>query len=323
MARFLRFNLETLDRLDHLEFLDVYFNDTGMKVLKFGGTSVGSVESLRNVKNIVQGQTQPVIVVMSALGGVTNQLIEMTRLAQEGSDAYSPILEQVADRHRRVIEGVVPAPLQPQCNTIVEQFIENLRSFYGTLALNRDMPAQEQQLLADAIVCHGEVMSSAIVSCMIEGAVPHFSPNFIKTCTCDGKHQLEANLTRKLIRLEWQEGVEGVHVVQGFIAGDVEAQVKTNLGRGGSDFTAALIAAALQAECLEIWTDVDGFYDKDPRKYQDAQLIPQMTYTEAQRLCDAGAKVIYPPTLRPVADLGIPVWVKNTFNPTAPGTVIS
>lgn len=267
-------------------------------------------------------QTQPVIVVVSALGGVTNQLIEMTRLAQDGSDAYLPILEQVAERHRQVIAGVVPEQLQAQCNAIVAQFIENLHSFYGTLALNHDMAPQERQLLADAIVCHGEVMSSAIVSCMIEGAVPHFSPNFIKTRTVDGTHQLEAELTRQLIQDEWGKGIDGVHVAQGFIAGDVEAEVKTNLGRGGSDFTAALIAAALHAECLEIWTDVDGFYDKDPRKHEDARLLPQMTYRQAQELCDAGAKVIYPPTLRPVAELGIPVWVKNTFNPTAPGTVI-
>lgn len=293
-----------------------------MKVLKFGGTSVGSVESLRNVKDIVQGQTQPVIVVVSALGGVTNQLIEMSRLAREGSDAYLPILGQVAERHCQVITGVVPEQLQAQCNAIVAQFIENLRSFYGTLAINRGMAPQEQQLLADAIVCHGEVMSSAIVSCMIEGAVPHFSPNFIKTRTIEGVYQLEADLTRRLIQDEWRDGVEGVHVVQGFIAGDVDAEVKTNLGRGGSDFTAALIAAALHAECLEIWTDVDGFYDKDPRKHEDARLLPEMTYQQAQELCDAGAKVIYPPTLRPVADLGIPVWVKNTFNPTSPGTII-
>ena len=284
---------------------------------------MGSVESLRNVKDIVLSQTQPVIVVVSALGGVTNQLIEMTRLAQEGSDSYLPILGQVAERHRQVITGVVPEQLQAQCNAIVAQFIENLRSFYGTLAINHDMAPQEQQLLADAIVCHGEVMSSAIVSCMIEGAVPHFSPNFIKTRTVEGVHQLEVDLTRRLIQDEWCEGVEGVHVVQGFIAGDVDAEVKTNLGRGGSDFTAALIAAALHAECLEIWTDVDGFYDKDPRKHEDARLLPEMTYQQAQELCDAGAKVIYPPTLRPVAELGIPVWVKNTFNPTAPGTVIN
>lgn len=294
-----------------------------MKVLKFGGTSVGSVESLHSVKEIVEGQTQPVIVVVSALGGVTNQLIDMTRLAREGSEDYAPILEQVAQRHQQVIAGVVPESMQVQCNAIVAQFIDNLRAFYMTLQVNNPMADDQAQLLADAIVCHGEIMSSAIVSCMIDGAVPHFSPNFIKTRTVDGQHQLEEDLTRSLIQKEWAAAVKGVHVAQGFIAGDVDADVKTNLGRGGSDFTAALIAAALHAECLEIWTDVDGFYDKDPRKHDDARLLPQMTYDEAQRLCDAGAKVIYPPTLRPVAQLGIPVWVKNTFNPTAPGTMIS
>ena len=282
---------------------------------------MGSVESLRNVKDIVTGQKEPVIVVVSALGGVTNQLIEMTRLAHSGSNDYEPILAQVAQRHRDVIAGVVPEAMQGQCSAIVTQFIDNLHSFYGTLSLNRYLPQQEQQRLADAIVCHGEVMSSAIVACMIEGAVPHFSPNFIKTRERDGRHVLEAELTRQLIANEWP-AVEGIHVAQGFIADDADEHFKTNLGRGGSDYTAALIAAALRADSLEIWTDVDGFYDKDPRKYDDARLLDQMTYAQAQELCDAGAKVIYPPTLRPVAELGIPVWVKNTFNPTVPGTVI-
>ena len=283
---------------------------------------MGSVQSLLNVKHIVENQREAVIVVVSALGGVTNQLIEMTRLAQSGSDDYLPMLELVSDRHRQVIDGVVPKAMQGQCHAIVEQFLENLRSFYGTLALNRELPQLEQQRLADAIVCHGEVMSSAVVACMIEGAVPHFSPNFIKTREHGDTHVLDAELTAQLIAQEWIAPVEGIHVAQGFIANDADEHFKTNLGRGGSDYTAALIAAALRADSLEIWTDVDGFYDKDPRKHADAQLLPELTYAQAQELCDAGAKVIYPPTLSPVAELGIPVWVKNTFNPTATGTVI-
>lgn len=293
-----------------------------MKVLKFGGTSVGSVQSLSHVREIVMGQQEPVIVVVSALGGVTNQLIEMTAMAQAGDQGYGSMLQQVAQRHSDVIAGVVPDAMQAQCREIVEQFISNLQSFYDTLAINRELEQGEQRLLADAIVCHGEVMSSAIVACMIDGAVPHFAPNFIKTRVQDGTHVLEADLTRQLIIREWKRTVRGVHVVQGFIADDADGHFKTNLGRGGSDYTAALIAAALHASCLEIWTDVDGFYDKDPRKHDDARLLPEMTYAQAQQLCDAGAKVIYPPTLRPVAELGIPVWVKNTFNPTAAGTVI-
>lgn len=294
-----------------------------MKVLKFGGTSVGTVQSLAHVRDIVTSQNEPVIVVVSALGGVTNQLIEMTRLAQDGNDTYLAVMQQVQQRHRQVIEGIVPQPMQEQCWAIVSQFLDNLSSYYATLAVNRTLPVEEQQHLADAIVCHGEIMSSAIVSCMIDGAVPHFAPNFIKTTQQDGVHCLDEERTQRLIRQEWAEGVQGIHVTQGFIADDVSGAFKTNLGRGGSDYTAALIAAALGADSLEIWTDVDGFYDKDPRKHDDAQLLPVMTYADAQRLCDQGAKVIYAPTLHPVAKLGIPVWVKNTFNPTAMGTVIS
>lgn len=293
-----------------------------MKVLKFGGTSVGTVQSLLNVKQIVASQSQPVIVVVSALGGVTNQLIDMTRMASEGSRDYEPVLQQVAQRHRDVIAGVVPEGMRQQCEAIVSQFMGNLADFYGTLAINTQLPDAERVRLADAIVCHGEIMSSAIVACMLDGAVPHFAPNFIKTHRSDGRHVLDWPLSRRLIADEWHDGVNGCHVVQGFIADDADERCKTNLGRGGSDYTAALIAAALHADCLEIWTDVDGFYDKDPRRHSDARLLGRMTFAEAQRLCDEGAKVIYAPTLRPVAELNIPVWVKNTFNPSAAGTVI-
>lgn len=296
---------------------------THMKVLKFGGTSVGTPLSLNNVRQIVQSQTQPVVVVVSAMGGVTNQLIEMTHMAQRADTAYESLLQQVADRHHTTIRAVVPEHMQQQCRVVIDQFVGNLAAFYATLAANPGLPADEQQRLSDAIVSHGEVMSSAIVTGMIDGAVPHFAPNFIKTRHADGHHQLDWTLTRQLIAQEWGSGVRGVHVTQGFIADDADQHCKTNLGRGGSDYTAALIAAALQAEALEIWTDVDGFYDKDPRHNDDARLLPQMTFAQAQQLCDAGAKVIYAPTLRPVAQAGIPVWVKNTFNPNAPGTVIN
>ena len=294
-----------------------------MKVLKFGGTSVGSVESLRNVKQIVEACPGQVMVVVSALGGVTNQLIDMTDRALAGDATYEAVLEQVRQRHLDVIAGVVPAPLQQQCVAIVEQFIDgNLRSFYSMLCLNRDLPADQVACIKDAIVAHGEIMSSAIVTCLIDGAEPHFSPNFIKTRRVDGTDTLDADLTRRLIVEHLGQSTAQRLVMQGFIADDADTGVKTNLGRGGSDYTAALVAAALGAECLEIWTDVDGFMTADPRTHADATVIPSMTYEQAQRMCDAGAKVIYPPTLRPVAERHIPVWVKNTFNPSAPGTVI-
>lgn len=293
-----------------------------MKVLKFGGTSVGTAESLTNVKQIVTACKGQVIVVVSALGGVTNQLIQMADLAEAHSDEWESILEQVKARHMSVIDAVVPDDRQAQCKTVIEGFIsEGLYSYYAMLYANNQLPPAYKEQLRDAIVSHGEIMSSAIVASMIEGAVPHYAPNFIKTKDVDYERILD-NASFELITKEFGGRLEQVHVTQGFIAEDSTDGKKTNLGRGGSDFTAALIAAALDAEALEIWTDVDGFMTADPRTNPDATVIPQMTYAQAQEMCEAGAKVIYTPTLGPVAFKHIPVWVKNTFNPSATGTVI-
>lgn len=293
-----------------------------MKVLKFGGTSVGTAESLTNVKQIVTACKGQVIVVVSALGGVTNQLIQMADLAEAHSDEWESILEQVKARHMSVIDAVVPDDRQAQCKTVIEGFIsEGLYSYYAMLYANNQLPPAYKEQLRDAIVSHGEIMSSAIVTSMIDGAVPHYAPNFIKTKDVDYERILD-NASFELITKEFGGRLEQVHVTQGFIAEDSTDGKKTNLGRGGSDFTAALIAAALDAEALEIWTDVDGFMTADPRTNPDATVIPQMTYAQAQEMCEAGAKVIYTPTLDPVAFKHIPVWVKNTFNPSATGTVI-
>lgn len=293
-----------------------------MKVLKFGGTSVGTAESLTNVKQIVTACKGQVIVVVSALGGVTNQLIQMADLAEAHSDEWESILEQVKARHMSVIDAVVPNDRQAQCKTVIEGFIsEGLYSYYAMLYANNQLPPAYKEQLRDAIVSHGEIMSSAIVTSMIDGAVPHYAPNFIKTKDVDYERILD-NASFELITKEFAGRLEQVHVTQGFIAEDSTDGKKTNLGRGGSDFTAALIAAALDAEALEIWTDVDGFMTADPRTNPDATVIPQMTYAQAQEMCEAGAKVIYTPTLGPVAFKHIPVWVKNTFNPSATGTVI-
>ena len=293
-----------------------------MKVLKFGGTSVGTAESLTNVKQIVTACKGQVIVVVSALGGVTNQLIQMADLAEAHSDEWESILEQVKARHMSVIDAVVPNDRQAQCKTVIEGFIsEGLYSYYAMLYANNQLPPAYKEQLRDAIVSHGEIMSSAIVASMIDGAVPHYAPNFIKTKDVDYERILD-NTSFELITKEFGGRLEQVHVTQGFIAEDSTDGKKTNLGRGGSDFTAALIAAALDAEALEIWTDVDGFMTADPRTNPDATVIPQMTYAQAQEMCEAGAKVIYTPTIGPVAFKHIPVWVKNTFNPSATGTVI-
>ena len=293
-----------------------------MKVLKFGGTSVGTAESLTNVKQIVTACKGQVIVVVSALGGVTNQLIQMADLAEAHSDEWESILEQVKARHMSVIDAVVPEDRQAQCKTVIEGFIsEGLYSYYAMLYANNQLPPAYKEQLRDAIVSHGEIMSSAIVASMIDGAVPHYAPNFIKTKDVDYERILD-NASFELITKEFGGRLEQVHVTQGFIAEDSTDGKKPNWGGGGSAFTAALIAAALDAEALEIWTDVDGFMTADPRTNPDATVIPQMTYAQAQEMCEAGAKVIYTPTLGPVAFKHIPVWVKNTFNPSATGTVI-
>ena len=257
------------------------------------------------------------------MGGVTNKLIEITELAINHDVKYEELLKQVRQRHFDVIAEVVPQHLQAQCCEVVRQFVDdNLNGFFSMLYFNNDLPADQVAMLRDAIVAHGEIMSSAIVTCLIEGAEPHFSPNFIKTRQADGKHLLDEALTERLIRQELGASQAQRMVIQGFIAKDADTDHITNLGRGGSDYTAALVAAALHADCLEIWTDVDGFMTADPRTNPDATVIDNMTYEQAQAMCDAGAKVIYAPTLHPVAARHIPVWVKNTFNPEARGTVI-
>lgn len=246
----------------------------------------------------------------------------MADLAEAHSDEWESILEQVKARHMSVIDAVVPNDRQAQCKTVIEGFIsEGLYSYYAMLYANNQLPPAYKEQLRDAIVSHGEIMSSAIVTSMIDGAVPHYAPNFIKTKDVDYERILD-NASFELITKEFGGRLEQVHITQGFIAEDSTDGKKTNLGRGGSDFTAALIAAALDAEALEIWTDVDGFMTADPRTNPDATVIPQMTYAQAQEMCEAGAKVIYTPTLGPVAFKHIPVWVKNTFNPSATGTVI-
>lgn len=292
--------------------------------MKFGGTSVGSVEALQSVKKIVEATTDQVIVVVSALSGVTNRLVEMTRLAQAHDMSYEAMLPELVERHRAIVEAVVPPSAQGSCLRVVNTFInESLASSLGLLAANDGLAPEMVEAASDAIVSHGEVLSSAIVSCMLPRCKPHFAPAFIHTTDdADGRIVDWAD-TERLVLKEWSGDLTRVHVTQGFIAADSRTGVKTTLGRGGSDYTAAILAAILGAEALEIWTDVDGFYDKDPRTHPDARLLPRMTYAQAQALCDAGAKVIYPPTLAPVAARGIDVWVKNTFNPSAPGTVIT
>ena len=294
-----------------------------MKVMKFGGTSVGSIESLRNLRDIVNAEARPVIVVVSAMGGFTNQLLAMCEQAQQRDISCLATLEAARKRHHEAIDGVVIESMRDEVHAAIDRFIdESLKPYYLTLATNPHMPVDEIARVCDAIVAHGEILSSAIVTGMFVDGVPHLSLNYMRTVPDSTGRMLDWEETGQLVEQDFAEMDEGVHVAQGFISRDKLSGDVTNLGRGGSDYTAAILASLLDAEALEIWTDVDGFMTADPRTHPDATVIPTMTYAQAQQMCDAGAKVIYPPTIAPVAMKHIPVWVKNTFNPGAPGTVI-
>ena len=291
-----------------------------MKVLKFGGTSVGSVKSILSVKRIVENEAkkQPVIVVVSALGGVTDKLIEVSFLAQKGDERWKNEFETIIERHHQMIDTVITDTHDQEILfNKVDALLEQLRSIYFGVFLIHDLSKKTQ----DAIVSYGERLSSNIVATLIRGAKRINSRDFIRTERKNGKHSLDADLTYKLVKEEFAD-MPRVSVVPGFIARDRDSMETTNLGRGGSDYTASIIAAALDADVLEIWTDVDGFMTADPRVIKTAYTINELSYVEAMELCNFGAKVIYPPTIYPVCIKNIPIKVKNTFNPDHPGTLI-
>lgn len=289
-----------------------------MKVLKFGGTSVGSVASIKNVKMIVEQCDEDVIVVVSALGGITDKLIATAHLANNGDEAFMTELQLIRDRHSEVIAGVVPVQYQEDITTRVDELLDELSNIYRGVFLIKDLSSKT----LDAIVSYGERLSSTILSRVIENIVLFDSRSFIKTVTQFNKHTVDSELTNRLI-LETFSQQPRRAIVPGFISSDSESGDITNLGRGGSDYTAAILAAALDANRLEIWTDVDGFMTADPRVISSAYVIDHLTFTEATELCNYGAKVIYPPTISPVFHKNIPIVIKNTFNPTAPGSLIS
>ena len=291
--------------------------------MKFGGTSVGSVESILNVKKIVERQTEPVIVVVSALGGITDKLIKTSQMAVEGNSLYQESFEEINTRHEEMINAVIPAgEKRDKLQADVRELLEQLRSIYQGVYLIHDLSPKTQA----AIVSYGERISSQIVATLVEGAVWFDSREFIKTEFKAGKNRLVRELTNKLVRQtfngQWSMVNGQCAVVGGFISRDAESGEVTNLGRGGSDYTASIIAAALDASVLEIWTDVDGFMTADPRVISSAYVIPELTYIEAMELCNFGAKVVYPPTIYPVCIKHIPILIKNTFNPDAPGSII-
>ncbi len=292
-----------------------------MKVLKFGGTSVGSVKSILSLKRIVEKEArkQPIVVVVSALGGITDMLISTSRLAQEGKAEWKEQFEQMVDRHHKMIDTIITDTNDREMLfNKVDSLFEQLHSIYFGVYLIHDLSKKT----LDAIVSYGERLSSNIVATLVKGSRWMDSRNFIKTTVSpNGKIVLDTDLTNHLVREAFAD-LPRITLVPGFISSDKDSGETTNLGRGGSDYTAAIIAADLDAEILEIWTDVDGFMTADPRVIKTAYTIDELSYVEAMELCNFGAKVVYPPTIYPVRIKNIPIRVKNTFNPEAPGTII-
>ncbi|MDR0546631.1 MAG: bifunctional aspartate kinase/homoserine dehydrogenase I [Dysgonamonadaceae bacterium] len=290
-----------------------------MKVMKFGGSSVGSAESLQEVKTIIESVGEPVVVVVSALGGVTDQLIHTSKLAAQGNNAYENELLQLKSRHQTMAETVIidakkQNELLQQLNTLLGE-LENI--FKGVFLIG-DL----SQKTSDIIVSYGERLSSLIVSALFDDAHLFDAGKFIKTGKQFHKHIVDFQLTNRLIEEAFVD-CPPLSIVPGFIASDKKTDEISNLGRGGSDYTASILAAALNASILEIWTDVDGFMTADPRIINTAYVIEELSYVEAMELSNFGAKVIYPPTIFPAYHRNIPILIKNTFNPEAPGTYIT
>lgn len=306
------------NRLPCMEALTI--EQEKMKVMKFGGTSVGSVESILSLKAIVEkeAQQQPVIIVVSALGGITDKLLATSQLAVKGDEAWKDEFQAMVDRHHKMIDTIITDPKKRETLfNVVDSLFEQLRSIYFGVFLVHDLSKKTQ----DAIVSYGERLSSNIVATLVKGAKWFDSREFIKTMQKNHKNTLDSDLTCRLVKRTFSD-LPRISLVPGFISMDRDTNETTNLGRGGSDYTAAIIAAALDADILEIWTDVDGFMTADPRVIKTAYTINELSYIEAMELCNFGAKVIYPPTIYPVCVKNIPIRVKNTFNPDAKGTII-
>ncbi len=285
-----------------------------MKVLKFGGTSVGSAVNIKKVHEIVSGRQEDVIVVVSALGGITDKILNAAKMAALGSEFYHDEMTIIRQRHLEVVNELFDGPEEiiAEINPLLQELEQVMM---GVTLVSELTPKTLDRLLG-----MGERLSSLIVSryfgCELKDA-----SRFIVTDNHFGKAAVDFNETNKRI-VESFARFQGVAIVAGFIAKNKTGEY-TTLGRGGSDYTAAIIAAALDAESLEIWTDVDGFMTADPKVIRKAYTIPVLSYTEAMELSNFGAKVIYPPTILPVYKKGIPVHIKNTMRPEEKGTLIT
>src|SRR5690554_1256930 len=291
-----------------------------MKVMKFGGSSVGSPESLKKVRNIIESEKEPVIAVISALGGVTDRLLLAADFALHNNPGYKTLLEEMIGRHEEMIEEMIASPTDRQeVEEKIQLLFDDLRNILRGVFLIGDL----SQKTSDKIVSYGERLSSLIISKVIDGSQLYDATAFIKTNKQFSNHIPDLELSNELIRKTFSRmPPPQVAIVPGFISSSCDDGDITNLARGGSDYSAAIIAAAMDATVLEISTDVDGFMTADPRIINSAYVIEELSFIEAIELSNFGAKVIYPPTIFPVYHKNIPIYVRNTFHPEEKGTLI-
>ncbi len=294
-----------------------------MQVLKFGGTSVASAENMERVIDILlkAAQDGPTVVIVSAMGGVTDALISSGKLAASGSEQYKQLLQTLEIRHLEAVRALMPVARQSSLLSWVKQRCNEIESLCEGVFLLGELSART----LDRVVSYGEWLSSYILSGALQAReAPHVwadSRQLIRTDSFFGHAKVDMAVTRELLQDFMRRNAAQLYIMPGFVASDASG-ITTTLGRGGSDYTAALVASALDASVVEIWTDVSGMMTADPRWVTHARVIERISYQEAMELSHFGAKVVYPPTIQPVMDSGIPVWIKNTFAPKDPGTLI-
>ena len=294
-----------------------------MHVLKFGGSSVANAENINKIASILQSKLEEkkLVVVVSALGGITDALISSVQLASKGDELYKTELRKIELRHLEMVKQLIPVAQQSRVLSMVKQHCNEIEDICNGVFLLQELTPR----IKDRIMSYGELLSSQIISARFNyGGFENKWVDSRKIIITNSHYEhavVDFELTDKKITDYFSVAADSFFIVPGFIASDKNG-ITTTLGRGGSDYTASIIAAALSAESLEIWTDVSGMMTADPRLVTNAKIIPHVLYREAMELSHFGAKVVYPPTIQPVMRKNIPVWVKSTFAPEHPGTLI-
>jgi len=294
-----------------------------MQVLKFGGTSVANSDNINKVVQIVSRRLKEdkTIVVVSALGGITDLLLAAALQASEGNESYKEKLAQIEQRHIEAVKQLIPITQQSHLLSQVKKNCNEIEDICNGVFLLGELTPRTK----DRISSYGEFISSQIITAKFNAenilAAWKDSRELIRTNSSFTSAEVDFAVTNKNIVDYFSSADSTLFILPGFIAADKNGTT-TTLGRGGSDFTAAIIASAMNVSMLEIWTDVSGMMTADPRLTNNARIIPYISYQEAMELSHFGAKVIYPPTIQPVMSKNIPVWIKNTFAPEDAGTKI-